>query len=1121
MPRMKGALDRTPGWLNLTVTGGTGETVVTQKLDPKSIDSWKDDLRESLNDLPQGMSLEVFRKKLIAERNQKNPVAIMAALMADVPKEDRERLKNLKFEERLEELKRILPKNMSASFRAKSFGLQEGVSAEEAIEFYREAVIRRPILDQKLSRNILTSYFFKGNGEHDLTGMPLTKSDMKLGETVFNELSETEFGLVLDKAEGLTTVGAVLKLKKAEKSDLLLNAHEYTRSFRKLINVEETLDGKITLKEVPPSQGIFRSCVGDDCATRYSFPFPNDPHEKIFFILDADGHAKGYLSGTRVIANGKPYFYAITIAGPKLDSSEVFLAVRGIQAAAAELKVEGVIVPERHRIVSLMNHAAPQEFMTRLHEEGGKRVKIQYRDPEIRSVIEGAESDYNSSALTDYDHMDKNNRGLLLPSPQPKDHVTLKVSRYEPTTAKHLPTAPEVAEVLRFAKRAGNRGGGRLFELLLSAEVAVTPQARKYLEYLAAQNEEEIFRMNIKDPGAVDLYAELIAEAPARVYVASNEDHVFHKVMKQRILTDPLGSLELLIGSGEEAVRARKNLGLPYLSEEMIHKLGTAPPGMNSIRYLQDGMTGLTADRLRLLSKNQKIKDYLNELITRLYEFESHHIQRELTLAILSDKNNAGWDEAVKSAKTDEYFEVFLNQKSLAKEALSEAGIHAWSEVMLARARTFLSMKDKIAGHEAFFKFVASKPPMFHGSLLLHSIQKGELSDDFLFGLMDSKSPKLAQEVFEQIGSRISNQLLSSVADPLWSKRTASWIDLLQTLPDARLAKIRDLVLENASIGFHWPRANSAERQMLAGELFRGASLSAKKEFYRRMGPPHRLSDSFAEFLEIVGREETGKFGFPSRLSIADLAGLDNDYISEFLRTPAVELNKDLVSYGERSPLFPKLLGYVRSIGHKYPELRDEIVLAHLEDYKSYSSFTAGEKLNAYKRGLGLYTNDVNPNFKLDQDTVDFLVESERVFPGKYDAVILQSPDIDRTPAKLRLDAMDRMSETASISTRKMEKVLNSLSQKELLKNRDQILRMYAPRVNLFSNLDDPEVGRVRGVLIRGLKPEDVEKRAGDLQWVLWSSPNHVPKSFARRMLKSGKCPSAEATLRKVIDAVR
>jgi hypothetical protein len=199
------------------------------------------------------------------------------------------------------------------------------------------------------------------------------------------------------------------KKKTALLNGLVSNIQHFTsQTEKKVIKATEP----VILKEVTPREAIFRGCTGGDCSSQYSFPYPNDPHERVFFIYDKNEKLKGYVSSTEVEVEGKKSLYVITISGNRVNAGDTEIVLLGLDQAQIkkELGVSQIILPNSENILDLINFMEIRGVYQK-HVEHKKTIPIKYYDQFLRLGIEKFKSDNNTH---DYDHMKRNNAGVIL-----------------------------------------------------------------------------------------------------------------------------------------------------------------------------------------------------------------------------------------------------------------------------------------------------------------------------------------------------------------------------------------------------------------------------------------------------------------------------------------------------------------------------------------------------------------------------------------------------------------------------------------------------------------------------------------------------------------------------------
>ncbi len=186
------------------------------------------------------------------------------------------------------------------------------------------------------------------------------------------------------------------------------------------ISHQTKVTSMVELIQVPPEMGIFRGFIGGDCSSQLSFPYPNDPHERVFYIKSKKSGAdveeekfKGYLSATEVMVGGEKALYVITISGAHVSAGDVELIFRGLEKAKETLGVKHIILPGLNNIANLINFPAIQGVYENYIRKSNRSVELVYQDQDIRQKIEQykARSEYNSAS---YDYSSNNTHGMVL-----------------------------------------------------------------------------------------------------------------------------------------------------------------------------------------------------------------------------------------------------------------------------------------------------------------------------------------------------------------------------------------------------------------------------------------------------------------------------------------------------------------------------------------------------------------------------------------------------------------------------------------------------------------------------------------------------------------------------------
>jgi HEAT repeat protein len=195
----------------------------------------------------------------------------------------------------------------------------------------------------------------------------------------------------------------------------LIHNKEIKKYASDTISNQTKVTSEVELMEVPPQIGIFRGSVGGDCSTQFSFPYPNDPHERVFYIKTKKlGRVyKGYVSATEVMVGAEKALYVITISGAHVSAQDVELIFRGFEKAKDTLGVKHIILPTLDNLAGLINFPAIKAAYENHIKKSNDSVELVYQDKEIRDVIEQYKPDSGYNQGT-YDYSYKNKNGIVL-----------------------------------------------------------------------------------------------------------------------------------------------------------------------------------------------------------------------------------------------------------------------------------------------------------------------------------------------------------------------------------------------------------------------------------------------------------------------------------------------------------------------------------------------------------------------------------------------------------------------------------------------------------------------------------------------------------------------------------
>ena len=289
-------------------------------------------------------------------------------------------------------LKQSLPEDpRDFGFKPKELGLLEGARKGEYLQALEDVVKSTERLDL-----LLSAYVMASEVEADQTlGEYLRR--IKAGEIDFTINSTMQKRVVKELAhkDKLLEKSLRHRLKLLSKQ-----IHRYGNRTKK--GPPATTVNQLRLQEVPPELGIFRGCLGGDCSTSLGFAYPNDPLERIFFILNKRGEEVGYLQGMMgKLTTGEQVFFVNTIAGAKISEGMVEAIFLALLKAKEHLAVSDVVILGEQNYSSSLNYRAIRKAYEKYK---GNIVKMAFdsQHQEVRTVIDGA-----VGSSYDYDRLKK------------------------------------------------------------------------------------------------------------------------------------------------------------------------------------------------------------------------------------------------------------------------------------------------------------------------------------------------------------------------------------------------------------------------------------------------------------------------------------------------------------------------------------------------------------------------------------------------------------------------------------------------------------------------------------------------------------------------------------------
>lgn len=175
---------------------------------------------------------------------------------------------------------------------------------------------------------------------------------------------------------------------------------DVTVSLTKVFNRAPTTLVELTpviLVEQPWWYGIIRGFISGDCSSKHSFPYPNDPGERTFFVAEpsAPTEFKGSVSLSSMIKNGKRVLYLSAIGGPRMSPADAYTILYGLHQLRATLGYDGVELPTALNLKGLVNSDELQKTINEI-ASSGKDGPIAYENPTVRAIIRDLPSIHNN-----------------------------------------------------------------------------------------------------------------------------------------------------------------------------------------------------------------------------------------------------------------------------------------------------------------------------------------------------------------------------------------------------------------------------------------------------------------------------------------------------------------------------------------------------------------------------------------------------------------------------------------------------------------------------------------------------------------------------------------------------
>ncbi|MBU6154182.1 MAG: hypothetical protein KGP28_07755 [Bdellovibrionales bacterium] len=410
VPSYKKAVSERPPLVTLTIQTGSAKGVSEseQSFAKDQLEAFKKPLIETLEGIAEGQSIAEYETELLKAAKDPGTAPLMGALMRVLPPEKKEGLKNLDYDGKVAYLREHLglpDGTLPASFRASQFGISPPVTVEKVTAMLGTGA-QADLHAEKQKK-----------ASRALENLKEIKTFSLLQDSKTSFESPAASAVVREQITGLSK-GAVQDVLSSPKLEKNLRDRIEARVGQAAAGVSEgAANSGVTKKsntlrliEVPATVGIFRGCTGGDCSSKYSFPYPNDPNEKVFFVMDEKSKVKGYVAATVMAGQKKEnVLYVHTIAGSRISSDDTRAILAGLNEEKKTFGAAGVVIPTVSQTKGLINYAPIRKVYSELHGNP-EQVEITHHDESTREAIEKFEGNNSGS----YDHQNKNKKGYRL-----------------------------------------------------------------------------------------------------------------------------------------------------------------------------------------------------------------------------------------------------------------------------------------------------------------------------------------------------------------------------------------------------------------------------------------------------------------------------------------------------------------------------------------------------------------------------------------------------------------------------------------------------------------------------------------------------------------------------------
>jgi hypothetical protein len=403
IPSYKKAVSERPPLVTLTIQTGSAKGVSEseQSFAKDQLEAFKKPLIETLEGMAEGQSIAEYETELLKAAKDPGTAPLMGALMRVLPPEKKEGLKNLDYDGKVAYLREHLglpDGTLPASFRASQFGISPPVTVEKVTAMLGTGA-QADLHAEKQKK-----------ASRALENLKEIKTFSQLQDSKTSFESPAASAVVREQITGLSK-GAVQDVLNSPKLEKNLRDRIEARVGQAAAGVSDgAANSGVTKKsnilrliEVPATVGIFRGCTGGDCSSKNSFPYPNDPNEKVFFVMDEKSKVKGYVAATVMAGQKKEnVLYVHTIAGSRISSDDTRAILAGLNEEKT-LSAAGVVIPTVSQTKGHINYDPIRRVYSEL-QGNPEQVEITHHDESTREAIEKFKGNNDGS----YDHQKEN-----------------------------------------------------------------------------------------------------------------------------------------------------------------------------------------------------------------------------------------------------------------------------------------------------------------------------------------------------------------------------------------------------------------------------------------------------------------------------------------------------------------------------------------------------------------------------------------------------------------------------------------------------------------------------------------------------------------------------------------